>query len=184
MLLGLLGLIAPALAADSWNATCTAKDDPSVWFVLAAAPDAPPLPEFECKGLFFDSTLSCTQTVGLGKIRPGATSPGGIPLLELRYLPYGAIPTVVGFLSQPGGGVLYKPPAGPVAATPAAVPPPLNSVELLRFYLEQRAKASAATKNITLHIWSCPDSGFIAPDDAITPYGMKLVEHSGIVPMY
>lgn len=178
------GLFALALAADSWNATCAAKDDPSVWFVFTSAADAPPLPDYDCKGLFFDSTVSCTQTVGMGKIRPAAEQPGGgTPILELRYLPYGNAQTIVTFLSQPGGGVVHKPPTQ-AATSPAATPPPLNSVELLSQYLHSRAKASAPTKNITLHVWSCPDSGFIPPTEAISPYGMKLVEHSGRIPMY
>ncbi len=180
----LLGLLYAALAADSWNATCAAKDDPSVWFVFTSAPDAPALPDFDCKGLFFDSTVACTQTVGLGKIRPGgATSSGGQPLLELRYLPFGDATTIRTFLSQPGGGVVHKPPTTP-ATTPAATPPPLNSVELLAQYLHSRAKASAPTKNITLHVWSCPDSGFIPPTEAIEPYGMKLQEHQGRTSLY
>lgn len=179
----LIGLLTAALAADSWNANCPTRDDPSVWFVLASAPDAPPLPDYDCKGLFFDSTVACTQTVGVGKIRPSGTSPGGIPLMELRYLPYGDIPTIMTFLSQPGGGVEYKLP--PVAATTyAATPPPASPSELLGKYLMQRNKASAATKNVTLHVWTCPDAKFTPPMDAIEPFGMKYQAHTGKTPLY
>ncbi|MDP2312408.1 MAG: hypothetical protein Q8P41_05845 [Pseudomonadota bacterium] len=189
MLYGPLALLAllqgspAAVAADSWVPTCPTKDDPSVWFVLAASPDAPPLPDFDCKGLFFDSTVACTQTVGLGKIRPASASPGGIPLLELRYLPYGDIGGIMGFFSRLDGGVLYKVPT--VEATSyAATPPPATAEDLLELYLNQRNKASAATNNVTLHVWSCPDAKFHAPVGAIDPYGMKLVEHLGKISMY
>lgn len=185
MLLGLLlaRLVSPALAAESWTATCPTKDDPSVWFVLTSAPDAAPLPDYDCKGLFFDSTVSCTQTVALGKIRPSGQSPGGIPLLELRYLPYGDKATILTFLSQPGGGVLYKPPAS-TATTPAAQPPPATATDLLRTHLLQRKQASAATKNTTLHVWTCPGVEFTPPTDAIEPFGMKLQQHVGKVSLY
>jgi len=179
----LLGLLSLASAADSWTATCATKDDPSVWFVLSAAPDVPPLADYDCKGLFFDSTVSCTQTVGVGKIRPDSASAGGIPLLDLRYLPYGDAQTIRTFLSQPGGGVPYKPPAT-AFSTPAAAPAPLTATDLLEQYLEQRNKASAATKNITLHIWSCPDAKFTPPVDAIEPYGMKYLLHQGRTSLY
>jgi hypothetical protein len=175
-------LLSTAQAADSWTATCATANDPSVWFVFTSAPDAAPLPDYDCKGLFFE-TAACTQTVGLGKIRPSGASPGGIPLLELRYLPYGDIPTIMGFMSRLDGGVTYKPPA--VAATSyAATPPPPGAADLLKAYLLQRNKASAATKNITLHVWSCPDAQFFPPEDAVTPYGMKLVEHIGKAPLH
>ena len=180
----LFGLLAAALAADSWNATCATKNDPSVWFVFSGAPDAPPLPDFDCKGLFFDSTVSCTQTLGVGKIKPSGTSPGGIPLLELRFLPYGDSTTIRSFLSQPGGGVVYKPPAVPAATSYAAQPPPATASELLGQYLLQRNKASAATANVTLHVWTCPEAPFTAPVDAITPFGMKLQPHVGRTPLY
>lgn len=184
MLLALLALLPGALAADSWTATCPTKDDPSVWFVFAAAPDAPPLPDFDCKGLFFDSTVACTQTVGLGKIRPSGTSPGGIPLLELRYLPYGDITGVMGFFSRLDGGVLYKVPPVASPTSYAATPPPSTASELLEQYLTQRNKASAATNNVALHVWTCPDAKFVPPTAAIDPYGMKLVQHVGRVSMY
>ena len=186
MLLGLLAqLVGPAaLAADSWNATCPTADDPSVWFVFAAAPDAPPLPDFDCKGLFFDGTVSCTQTLGLGKIRPGALSPGGIPLVELRYLPAGDSTGLMGFFSRLDGGVLYKPPAVAAPTSYAATPPPSTPSQLLEMYLTQRNKASAATSNVTLHVWSCPDAKFTPPMAAIEPYGMKLVQHQGRMSMY
>jgi hypothetical protein len=180
----LLALLSVVHAADSWTAACPTKDDPSVWFVFAAAPDAPPLPDFDCKGLFFDGTVSCTQAVGLGKIRPSGTSPGGIPLLELRYLPYGDITGIMGFFSRLDGGVLYKAPAVAPPAGYAATPPPSTASQLLELYLTQRNKASAATNNVVLHVWTCPDAKFVPPTAAIDPYGMKLVQHVGRVSMY
>lgn len=190
MLIGLLALLSSlgAHAADSWTATCPTRDDPSVWFVFAAAPlppEAPPLAsDFDCMGLFFDSTVACPQTVGLGKIRPGDTSPGGIPLLELRYLPYGDSAGIVRFLSQPQGGVLYKLPTIAAPTSYAATPPPSTASQLLELYLNQRNKASAATNNVALHVWTCPDAKFVPPVAAIEPYGMKLVQHQGRVSMY
>jgi hypothetical protein len=174
-------MLATALAADSWTATCPTPDDPSLWFIFTSAPDAPPLPDFDCKGLFFE-TAACTQTVGLGKILPTGRSPGGIPLLELRYLPYGDIPTIMGFLARTDGGVQYKPPVVQ-AASYAAQPPPPTNAELLGQYLMQRNKASAATKNVTIHIWTCPDAPFTPPNDAITPFGMNVVQHTGKSPL-
>jgi hypothetical protein len=172
-------LISAAVAASSsWNATCAAKDDASVWFVFAQAPDAPAQTDFDCKGLFFDTTVACPQTVGVGKIRGTGVSPTGHPQHELRYLPYGDLTSIVTFLNAPGGGVVYKAPT--VAPTTyAGTPPPPKPAELLKLYLEQRAKASAPTKNITLHVWSCPDAQFFPPDEAIAPFGMKLAEHLG-----
>lgn len=179
----MLTLFSLAFAAESWTATCPTKDDPSIWFLFSSAADAPPVTDYDCFGLFFDSTIACTQTVGVGKIRAGGTSPGGIPLLELRYLPYGDKTGILTFLQQPGGGVLYKPPA--VAATSyAATPPPPSAEDLLRMYLMQRNKASAATNNVTLHVWICPDAGLSPPMDAIEPFGMKLVPHMGKASMY
>ena len=53
------------------------------------------------------------QTVGLGKIRATGSSPGGYPMYELRYLPYGDSFAIVNFLNKPDGGVPYKLPAMP-----------------------------------------------------------------------
>ncbi len=175
-------LLHPALAATTWTATCPVPTDPSVWFVFSSAPDAAPLTDYDCKGLFFENA-SCTQTVGIGKIRPSGTSLGGIPLLELRYLPYGDIPTIIAFLSRVDGGVLYKPPV--VAATTyAATPPPDTAGDLMQLYLDQRNKASAATKNITLHIWICPGAGFEPPLASITAVGTTLATHTGKAPAF
>lgn len=178
MLTALLASV--ALAASSWSPKCTAKDDPSVWFVFTAAPDAPPVPDFDCKGLFFESSISCTQTIGMGKIRATGVNPAGHPTYELRYLPFGDLMKISAFLNSPGGGVEYKPPAVP-AASPAATPPPPKPEDLMRGYLTQRNKASAATKNVTLHVWYCPESPFFLPEDVIVPVGMKPEEH--IVPV-
>lgn len=179
----MLALLSLAFAADSWTPTCTAKDDPSVWFVFTAAPDTKPPPDFDCAGLFFDSSVACPQTLGVGKIRPSGSSPGGIPLLELRYLPYGDKTKLLTFLNQPGGGVQFKPPAT-AATSPAATPPPPSAGDLLGLYLKQRNKASAATKNVTLHVWICPESGLEPPMDQIEPFGMTLQPHTGKVSLY
>lgn len=168
-----------ALAASSWSPQCTSKTDPSVWFVFMAAADAKPVPEFECKGLFIEQ-MSCTQTLGFGKIKEAAPTPGGLPTYELRYLPSGDLMTIMTFLNGVGGGVAYKPPAQP-AASPAATLPPPKPEDLMRGYLNQRNKASAATKGVTLHVWYCPESPFFVPEDAVTPVGMLLQEH--IVPV-
>jgi hypothetical protein len=176
----LLWMISTALAVDSWKATCPTKDDPSVWFVFAQAADAKPDPDYDCEGTFFDG-VACTQTIGLGKIRATGASPGGYPTFELRYLPYGDAFAILNFLNKPDGGVLFKMPALPVT-TPAATPPPPNPTDLLELYLNQRNRSSAATKNIQIHVWSCPDAHFLAPDGAITPFGMTLVSHQGKTP--
>lgn len=190
MLIGLLvALVSPlvvrsATAAESWTAPCPTRDDPSMWFVFAAAPDVPPLTEFDCQGLFFDSTLSCTQTIGIGKVRPNGASPGGSPLVELRYLPYGDKTGIIGFLSRLEGGVLYKPPAAAAPTSHTATPAPSTASQLFELYLNQRNKASAATANVALHVWTCPDAPFVPPTAAIEPFGMKLVQHVGKVSMY
>lgn len=176
----ILWLIGAALAASSWAPTCTAKDDPSVWFIFTSAPDAKPVPEFECKGVFFE-TIPCTQTLGLGKIRQTGITNTGYPSYELRYLPSGDIPKIMGFLTQPDGGVLYKPPVVP-SASPAATPPPLKTEELMRGYLQQRNKASGPTQNVTLHVWYCPESAFFVPEDVTKPVNLKVEEHIAKAP--
>lgn len=176
-----LWILSAALAADAWTATCPTKDDPSVYFIFTAAADAPPSPDFDCKGLFFEG-MSCMQTVGIGKIKANGLSPGGLPVFELRYLPFGDMTSIVAFLNKPDGGVLYKRP--PVAATTyAGTPPPPTPTELFKLYLDQRNKASAATKGITLHTWTCPDAQFYPPEESITPFGMTLSEHLGRSPL-
>lgn len=173
-------LVSAALAANSWTPSCTAANDPSVWFLFTQAADAPPSPEYECKGIFFDN-IPCTQTIGLGKIAQTGLSSGGYALHELRYLPNGDIQKIMTFLNVTGGGVLYKPPVQP-AASPAATPPPPKTEDLMRGYLTQRNKASAATKNVTLHVWYCPDSSFFMPTDVTEPVGIKVVEHIAKAP--
>ncbi|MFZ5477245.1 MAG: hypothetical protein ACOZNI_10775 [Myxococcota bacterium] len=171
-------LPAAMAASSSWTATCSTKDDASVWFVFAQAPDAPAQTDFDCKGLFFEN-VACTQSVGIGKIKPTGVSSTGHPQYELRYLPYGDVTSIVTFLNAPGGGVVYKLPPPPPGQTYASTPPPPKPNELLKLYLDQRAKASAATKNVTLHVWSCPDAQFFPPEEAIKPYGTVLAEHVG-----
>lgn len=173
-------LFTDAQGANAWNATCAARNEASVWFVFAQAPDLPSSPDFDCKGLFFDN-VACAQVIGLGKILSNELSPGGLPLYELRFLPYGDTFTLVNFLNKPDGGVVYKLPPAP-KTTYAATPPPASPSELLRLYLTQRNKASAATKNVALHVWTCPEAPFDAPDAVITPVGMTLVEHYGRAP--
>lgn len=177
--LALVSLQAQA-ASNAWNPVCTSAADPSVWFVFSATdPKAAPLPEYECKGLFFDTT-ACPTTLGLGKIRPTGTDTAGYATYELRYLPAGGIPTIMGFLNQPGGGVAYAPPR----PAPGAAPAPAQPEELLAAYLQQRNKASAATTGVVLNLWTCPDIALDVPEDLLRPTGLRLVRHEGKVSTY
>ncbi len=176
-----LALSAPALAAaNAWTPLCTSSADPSVWFVFSATdPKATPLPDYECSGLFYDTT-ACPTTLGLGKIRPTGTDAVGYSTYELRYLPAGDLVTIVTFLNQPGGGVLYKTPTV-VASSYAASTAPPQPEDLLAMYLQQRNKASAATSGVALHIWTCPDIDFDVPVELLKPTGLQLVRHTGKV---
>lgn len=176
-------LLSLALAAsDAWTPTCESRTDTSVWFVLSGASGTTSeTKDFNCAGLFFGST-PCTQTVAVGKIKFLETNNVGRPVHELRYLPYGDLAGVVGFLGKPGGGVAYKYPT-PTGLSPAATPPPPTTSELFRGYLEQRNKASAATKGVTINLWTCPDAPFTVPDDLITPVGMTVQRLDARIPL-
>jgi hypothetical protein len=183
--LSLLVLITnPAQAAsNAWNPVCSSAADPSVWFVFSATdPKATPLPEYDCKGLFFDTT-ACPSTLGIGKIRGTGTDSAGYSTYELRYLPAGALPTIITFLNQPGGGVLYTAPKVPSAGAPTSAPP-AQPEDLLALFLQQRNKASAATSGVAMHLWTCPDIPFDVADSLLTPTGMQLVRHVGKVSGY
>lgn len=172
-----------AIAAQAWTATCASRQDSSVWFIFAAPPakpDAPPNPDFDCKGLFFD-TVPCPTVVTIGKIKAEGKTPGGSDTYALRYMPSADLATALVFLDKPGGGVLYKHPMV-VGATPAAQPPPPTTMELMAGYLTQRAKASAATQGITLHTWICPESDFSLPPESIAN-GMGVQIHQGRAPI-
>ena len=183
--LSLLALITnPAQAAsNAWNPVCSSAADPSVWFVFSATdPKATPLPEYDCKGLFFDTT-ACPSTLGIGKIRGTGADSVGYSTYELRYLPAGALPTIITFLNQPGGGVLYTAPKVPSAGAPTNAPPD-QPEDLLALFLQQRNKASAATSGVAMHLWTCPDIPFDVADSLLTPTGMQVVRHVGKVSGY
>jgi hypothetical protein len=174
MLLPLLASL--ALAASSWNATCSTSSDGSVWFALLQAPTAPPSPDFDCAGLFLDGA-ACPQTIGFGKIRPTATPEDGRPTTyELRYLPSGNTQSILTFLDRPGGGVLFKPPAV------AGVDTSTSTTGLFEQWLEQRARASQPTKDVTIHMWTCPAAPFDLHPLAWEGLGMKRVTHAGRAP--
>ena len=177
--LAFLAFILPAWpAANAWNPTCTSAADPSVWFVFTATdPAATPVPEYDCNGLYYDTT-ACPMTLGLGKITPTGTDNVGYSTYDLRYLPAGQLVTIVTFLNQPGGGVLYKTPAA-VASSYAASTAPPQPEDLLSMYLQQRNKASAATTGVALHLWTCPDILFEVPEELLKPTGLQLIRHTG-----
>ena len=179
--LSYLAIVGPAWpAANAWNPTCTSSADPSVWFVFTATdPKAAPSTDYDCAGLFYEST-ACPTTLGLGKISPTGTDSVGYSTYDLRYLPAGDLTTIVMFLNQPGGGVLYKTPSV-VATSYAASAPPPQPEDLLSMYLQQRNKASAATTGVALHVWTCPDIDFSVPDELLKPTGLVLVRHTGKV---
>jgi len=168
-----------AQAASTWTAACPARTDESVWFVLTQAADAPPSPEYECGGLFLDG-VACPQAIVFGKVKATGTSRGGFEEFELRYLPHADMMGILGFLGQPGGGVKFAP---SIQALPGATPPPPTPAELLEAWLVQRARASQPTKNIGLHVWTCPDAPFALPEDAWKPYGMSYTGHVGKAPL-
>lgn len=170
-------------ASNAWNPVCSSAADPSVWFIFSATDaTATPLPEYDCKGLFFDTT-ACPTTLGLGKIRATGTDTDGYSTYELRYLPAGALTTIITFLNQPGGGVLYSAPK-PVAASAGSSQPPAQPEDLLALFMQQRNKASAATSGVTLHLWTCPDIPFDVSESLLAPTGMGLVRHLGKVSGY
>lgn len=161
-----------AFAADSIEPSCATRDDKSIWFVLTGGTaGGSPTNDFICKGLFFGD-ISCTNAVGIGRISPTGITDSGYSTHELRYLPYGDTFAIISFFNKPGSGVLYKLPVI-TAATPAAMPPPPDPEELLRLHLRERAKASAATQGVTVHIWKCPDAKFEPPTDVLDLLGMK-----------
>lgn len=171
-------LTALTWAASSWMPTCAAKDSPNLWFVFEGAPpkkDAPVAPDFVCPGLFFEDVV-CGNSVGIGKVTQTSVNSLGQPTFELRYLPYGDLGSVSGFLNKEGGGVLYKPIYTP--AVPSAAEPPPNPAELLRQYLITRAKASQPTQGVTLHAWTCPAASFEPPSEEMEPNGMKFRAHT------
>lgn len=181
MLLAFLAALALG-ASDAWTPKCTTRDDPSVWFVLTgAAGTQAETKDFNCQGLFFGSA-SCTQSVAMGKINFLEYNNLGKPVYELRYLPAGDLARILGFMEKPGGGVVYNYPT-PVGLSPAATPPPPTTAELLRGFLAQRNKASAATKGVTINLWTCPAASFTPPDDVITPVGMTVQRLEPIAPL-
>jgi hypothetical protein len=167
-----------ALAASSWNATCSASDDASVWFALLQAPTATPSADFDCPGFFLDGA-ACPQTIGFGKVRPTGQQENGKPLYELRYLPYGNIQSIVTFLDRPGGGVLFTPPVVP--GLPASLA--TSTADLFEQWLEQRARASQPTKDIAIHMWTCPGATFDLHPMAWEALGMTRVTHVGRAPL-
>lgn len=180
--LALLALhsFSPADASTAWNPVCTSAADPSVWFVFTSTdPKATPNPDYDCLGLFYDTT-TCLSTLGLGKIKQTGTDSSGYSTFELRYLPAGDLVTIVTFLNQPGGGVLYKTPTV-VASSPAAAVAPPQPEDLVSMYLQQRNKASAATSGVAMHLWTCPDLPIDVPNELLTPTGLQLILHTGKV---
>lgn len=176
-MLSLLGLL---FAADSWEPVCVKSNDSTVWFVLTS-PTPAVIPDFDCKGLFFGDIL-CTTSVGFGRVDPKNIDERGYPNWELRYLPYGDKQTILAFLAQPATGVVYRLPRIE-ASTPAAIPTPPDPEELLRLHLRERAAASNATAGVTVHIWTCPNYKLEAPEDVMTPLGMKAQMHRARPPL-
>ena len=178
----LLAFLAEA-ASSAWVPSCSSRDATNVWFVFEGKPpdkENPVPPDFICAGLFFE-TLHCPVSVGIGKVSPTGVNSIGQPTHELRYLPYGDVTQIGGFLNKDGGGVLFKPLYYP--ATPSINDPPPDAGELLRQYLIQRKKASQATQGITVHVWTCPDAKFYPPTEEMEPNGMVLKPHTARAPL-
>lgn len=170
-------------ASSSWVPSCPTRDASSIWFVFEGKPpakDSPTPPDFVCQGLFFETT-ACPNSVGLGKAYATGTNSIGQTMYELRYLPYGESTQITSFLNKDGGGVLFKPLYYPAAAS--VNDPPPDPAELLRQYLIQRKKASQATQDITVHVWSCPDAKFYPPTEEMEPNGMVYKAHTARAPL-
>jgi hypothetical protein len=171
-----------ALAASSYEPSCTSKSDPSLWWVFSGATGTTSATnDYSCKGMFFGS-ISCTTTVGLGRLYQTEVNPAGYPLYELRYLPYGDMLGILSFFQKPGMGVLFTPPSTP-GLSPAATPPPPSREEYLRLHIEDRLKASAATQGITMHIWYCPEAPVGLPMERLEEIGMKVDPRLASVPV-
>lgn len=171
-----------ALPAVSWTATCTQRDEPTLWWALVA-PEPPPAPaDFACPGTFLDG-VDCTRTIGFGKLRATGDVVMGKPVWEVRYLPYGDAPTVLRFLDRDDQGVVFVAKLRPdKPGVPAPIDPDakrLDRGDLLVRYLTQREKSSAATTGVALHLWTCPEADFTSPDADIEAQGMTVVRHVG-----
>lgn len=180
---GAVGVASAAAPATNWTATCTARDEPTVWWVLAA--DAPPkvLPDYACTGLYFES-VECPNAMGFGRIRSTGEYYGGKLQYELRYLPYGDSSIILRLLDYGEGGVVFvpKPPLprpGEAVAPASSEPLRLERTELMLRYLSQRERSSAVTTGITLHVWTCPDDTFTIPEAEAAAQGMTVRRHEG-----
>lgn len=169
-------LLSAALAATVWSPICTSAADPTVWLVFedpptAAEPgkivEAPGPTPTGCEAVTF-GTVECSRTVGLATVRPGSRGP------ELKYAVIGDDTQLLAFLDRALGGVaLTVPPPEP---SPVPRPPP-DADALVARYLDQRARASAPSLGVTLHVWTCPDAPTVAP---VAP-GIVVRNHAGRV---
>ena len=179
---GLLACSARAATpATNWTATCAARDEQTVWWVLAAATPPTVLPDYQCTGLYFES-VDCPNALGFGRMRSTGVMYGGKLQYELRYLPYGDSAIILRLLDYGEGGVVFvpKPPLprpGEVAQPTSSEPLRLDRTELLLRYLAQRDRASAATSGIALHLWTCPDAPFDLPEADVEAQGMSVRRH-------
>jgi hypothetical protein len=131
--------------------------------------------------VFLDG-VDCTTAVGFGQVRQTTDNHLGRAVWQLRYLPYGDWSVINRFLDRTDQGVLFVPKIPPTKPGEVAMPDPdaasLDEAHLFARYLAQREKSSAATSGITLHLWTCPEASFEAPETDLAVQGMTLVRHT------
>lgn len=175
---------APAEAGPAvrWTATCTDREEPTLWWALTVE-SAPPQPaDFTCPLIFLDG-VDCQLSVGFGKLLDSGETHNGKPVWEVRYLPYGDGTTILSFLDRTEQGVTFVPKLKPTKpGVPAMVDPDARSLsrdELFLRYLTQREKSSHATAGVTLHLWTCPEAPFTVPEADLAAQGMSVRTHVG-----
>lgn len=173
---------AQAVPATSWTATCTERDEPTLWWALLETTPPPQPADFSCANLFLDG-YDCNRTVAVGKLWKTEELYLGRPVWQVRYLPYGDAAAVVRFLDRVDQGVVFVAKLKPdKPGIPAEVDPEAKALTrdgLFLRYLTQREKSSALTTGLTMHIWNCPEDSFEPPEADIAAQGMSIVRHFG-----
>lgn len=181
-LLLLAGVAAAEPLASTWVATCSKKDEPTLWWMITAAEPPKALADFDCAQLFLDGA-PCTHALGFGTVRALVDGTyGGLPVYELRYLPYGNATTILGFLDRNRDGVVYVPASGPADVSGAPVQGAstrADRAQLLHSYLLQRQRSSNVNRGTTLHVWTCPQAPVTLPEYELYELGMSVQWHLG-----
>lgn len=180
-LLLLAGAAAAEPLATTWVATCSKKDEPTLWWMITAAEPPKALADYDCAQLFLDGA-PCSNALGFGTVRALVDGTyGGLPVYELRYLPYGNATTILGFLDRNRDGVAYVPAtAGDVAgAQVQGASSRADRALLLQSYLMQRQRSSNVNRGTTLHVWTCPQAPVTLPEYELYELGMSVQWHVG-----